>query len=181
MSVVVQCLLSCPAVRASSLGHILNRTHSLIRFGRAEPLRNHVRFSPMPSEHDWRTPATSASPRSSSPVRIELDPSSSNGDLLDNANPNLSGVDPARAKWAQKGTDAHLCHANETRQPRAGYVVDQSLHARAALCFLILQQDSQSMHIKKLLSCQCPVYVFSCGASFDVCSCRAVELRQHLR
>lgn len=134
--------LASAALTTSSISHLCSPAHILIGFGRAEPLRNHVRFSPMPSEHDWRAPATSASPRSSSPVRIDLDPSSSNGDLVDNANPNLNGVDPARAKWAQKGTDAQ---SSNTRQACADYVVRPgSVHSGvASFCFLVHQQNRQ--------------------------------------
>ena len=71
---------------------------------RSEPLRNHVRFSPMPTDpSDWRAPHTSPSPRSSSPMHLEMNTRPSSDDLIDNANPNLNGIDPARAKWAQKG------------------------------------------------------------------------------
>ena len=71
---------------------------------RAEPSRNHVRFSPIPSDHDWRSPGGGSSPRSPSPLRLDMDrdPPSS-GDLIHNAHPNLNGGDPARAAWAQKG------------------------------------------------------------------------------
>lgn len=63
-----------------------------------------MRFSPIPSDHDWKSPETSVSPAASSPICLDLDrePPSS-GELIPNANPNLSEVDPARAKWAQKG------------------------------------------------------------------------------
>lgn len=77
---------------------------------RSEPLRNHVRFSPMPTDPaDWRAPHTSPSPRSSSPMHMELNTRPSSDDLIDNANPNLNGIDPARAKWAQKGTESQSC------------------------------------------------------------------------
>lgn len=77
---------------------------------RVDPLRNHVRFSPIPSDHDWKSPEPYPSPGSSSPLRLDLDrdhPGS--GELIPNANPNLNGVAPARAKWAQKG--GYLIHA----------------------------------------------------------------------
>lgn len=73
-------------------------------FCRPEPLRNHVRFSPMPSEQDWRAPHTSTNSRPGSPIQVDLDPRSSSEDLIANANPNLNGIDPARAKWSLKGT-----------------------------------------------------------------------------
>ena len=77
---------------------------------RSEPLRNHVRFSPMPTDpSDWRAPHTSPSPRSSSPMHMELNTRPSSDDLIDNAHPNLNGIDPSRAKWAQKGTGSQSC------------------------------------------------------------------------
>ncbi|KAL3143125.1 PSII 6.1 kDa protein [Trebouxia sp. C0009 RCD-2024] len=69
----------------------------------SEPLRNHhVRFSPMPAEPEWKVPHTSTNSRSTSPIHLDLEPRSSSEDLIANANPNLNGIDPARAKWSQK-------------------------------------------------------------------------------
>lgn len=70
---------------------------------RSEPLRNHVRFSPMPAEPDWKVPHTSTNSRSTSPINLDLEPRSSSEDLIANAHPNLNGIDPARAKWSLKG------------------------------------------------------------------------------
>ena len=70
-------------------------------------MRNHVRFSPIPSDNDWKLPETSTSPRSSSPLQVDLDPRPSSGELIPNANPSLNGVPAARAQWAQKGEN-HL-------------------------------------------------------------------------
>ena len=36
-------------------------------------------------------------------MHLEMNTRPSSDDLIDNANPNLNGIDPARAKWAQKG------------------------------------------------------------------------------
>ncbi|KAL3138459.1 PSII 6.1 kDa protein, variant 2 [Trebouxia sp. C0010 RCD-2024] len=69
---------------------------------RSEPLRNHVRFSPMPAEPDWKVPHTSTNSRSTSPINLDLEPRSSSEDLIANAHPNLNGIDPARAKWSLK-------------------------------------------------------------------------------
>lgn len=70
--------------------------HNYLNDTRVDPLRNHVRFSPIPSDHDWRSPEVSSSPAASPPVQLDLErdhPSS--GELIPN-------VDPARARWAQK-------------------------------------------------------------------------------
>ncbi|KAL0038779.1 hypothetical protein WJX79_007340 [Trebouxia sp. C0005] len=70
--------------------------HNYLSDTRVDPLRNHVRFSPIPSDHDWRSPEVTSSPAASPPVHLDLerDPPSS-GELIPN-------VDPARARWAQK-------------------------------------------------------------------------------
>lgn len=84
-------------------------------------MRNHVRFSPMPAEpSNWRLPNTSPSSRSSLPMPLDLDPRPSSEDLINNANPNLNGIDPARARWSQKGTQPQPCCgsiANNIRSP----------------------------------------------------------------
>lgn len=65
-------------------------------------LRNHVRFSLMPAEPDWKVPHTSTTCCSASPIHLDLDPRSSTEDLTASANPNLNGIDPARAKWSER-------------------------------------------------------------------------------
>ena len=41
-------------------------------------------------------------------MHLEMNTRPSSCDLIDNANPNLNGIDPARAKWAQKGGEPSL-------------------------------------------------------------------------
>ncbi|KAL0030645.1 hypothetical protein WJX77_000555 [Trebouxia sp. C0004] len=70
--------------------------HNYLNDTRVDPLRNHVRFSPIPSDHDWRSPEVSSSPAASPPVQLDLESDHpSSGELIPN-------VDPARARWAQK-------------------------------------------------------------------------------
>lgn len=105
----------------------------IVAYDRTEPLRNHVRFSSMSDEHDWRAPHTSPSPRSSSPMPLDLDPSSSSGDLIANANPNLNGVDPARARWAQKGAGAPASSTIVSTNMLSSFISHGVEHACAAM------------------------------------------------
>lgn len=93
-----------PATHTSALSYGRRCEAQCCVYCRSEPMRNHVRFSPMPAEpSNWRSPQTSPSPRSSSPMPLDLDPRVSSEDLINNAHPNLNGIDPARARWSQKG------------------------------------------------------------------------------
>ncbi|KAL0051109.1 hypothetical protein WJX82_002198 [Trebouxia sp. C0006] len=69
--------------------------HNYLNDTRVDLPRNHVRFSPIPSDHDWRSPEVSSSPAETPPVQLDLDPQPSSGELIPN-------VDPSRARWAQK-------------------------------------------------------------------------------
>lgn len=121
------------------------RSTACLCVNRVDPLRNHVRFSPIPSDHDWKSPEPYPSPGSSSPLRLDLDrdhPGS--GELIPNANPNLNGVAPARAKWAQKG--GYLIHALH-------YLLSAPLHAVVAV--ILWRTPCRMMHREQPVMPKC--------------------------
>ncbi|KAL3134904.1 hypothetical protein ABBQ32_007870 [Trebouxia sp. C0010 RCD-2024] len=76
----------------------------------------------MPAEPDWKVPHTSTTCRSASPTHLDLDPSSSTEDLTASANPNLNGIDPARAKWSERPMELvqHLLQFQQQSAQLAG-------------------------------------------------------------